>query len=181
MQDYADNIIVAVHRLSHMISLVPSQSTTLHTSIAVHYPTSSVSKYSILFVSLLSLPRLKLYDRRVSYDWGTQEAGARGPNLAISARSLHQSQYLVQRSTSRDGDMVLRGRYIYGMEVKVDRTLVVDPRKTCALLFPVSSQILTASNYHSGFREERALVCYLLSCSPPRNLHRQLALQSSKT
>ena len=39
---------------------------------------------------------------------------------------------------------------------------------------------LTASNYHSRFGEERALVCYHLSCSPPRNLHRQLALQSSK-
>ena len=37
--------------------------------------------------------------------------------------------------------MVLRGGYIYGMEVKVDWTLVVDLRKTCAYVFPVSSQI----------------------------------------
>ena len=77
--------------------------------------------------------------------------------------------------------MVLRGGYIYGMEVQFDRTLIVDPRKTCALVFPVFSQILTASNYYSGFGEERALVCYHLSRSPPRNLHGQLALQSSKT
>ena len=76
--------------------------------------------------------------------------------------------------------MVLRGGCIYGMEVKVDWTLVVDPRKTCAYVFPVSSK-LTALNYYSGFGEERALVCYHLSCSRPRNLHRQLALQSSKT
>ena len=41
--------------------------------------------------------------------------------------------------------MVLRRGYIYGMEVQFDRTLVVDPRKTCALLFHVSSQILMAS------------------------------------
>ena len=67
--------------------------------------------------------------------------------------------------------MVLRGGYIYGMEVQVDRTLVVDPRKTCALVFTVSSQILIASNDCSGFGEERTLVCCHLSCSPPRNLH----------
>ena len=62
--------------------------------------------------------------------------------------------------------MVLRGGYIYGMEVQFDRTLIVDPRKTCALVFPISSQILTASNYYSGFGEERALVCYHLSRPP---------------
>ena len=49
------------------------------------------------------------------------------------------------------------------------------------LVFPVSSQILTALNYYSGFGEERPLVRCHLSCSPLRNLHLQLALQSSKT
>ena len=49
------------------------------------------------------------------------------------------------------------------------------------LSFHVSPPILIASNYYSGFGEERPLVRYHLSLSPPRNLHRQLALQSSKT
>ena len=42
--------------------------------------------------------------------------------------------------------MVLRGEYIHEMEVQGDRALVVDPRKTYAILLPVSSQILTASD-----------------------------------
>ena len=68
------------------------------------------------------------------------------------------------------------------MEVQVvDRTLVVDPRKTYAIPFPVSSQVLIASNYYSGFGEERPLVCAHLSCSPAMNLRRKLALQSFKT
>ena len=50
-------------------------------------------------------------------------------------------------------------------EGQVDRTLVVDLRKTCALVFPVSSQILIVSNYYSGFGEERALVRFYLTCS----------------
>ena len=51
------------------------------------------------------------------------------------------------------------------MEVQVDRILLMGPRKTCAFLFLVSTQILIASNYYSGFGEKRPLVRCYLSCS----------------
>ena len=67
--------------------------------------------------------------------------------------------------------MVLRRGYIQELEIQVvDHTLVVDPRKTYAFLFTVSSPILIASNHHSGFGEERALVRYHLSFFTPKEL-----------
>lgn len=44
----------------------------------------------------------------------------------------------------------------------------------------VCSQMLIASDYYSGFGQERDVVCYYhLSASPLRNLFSQLALQLS--
>jgi hypothetical protein len=78
--------------------------------------------------------------------------------------------------------MVLPGKYIHGMEVQVDHILVVDPRETCAPLFPLHIlpdidhfRIIVAGSGKS--------ILWLLSFVRvhPEELTPQLAPQSSKT
>ena len=61
--------------------------------------------------------------------------------------------------------MVLRGRYIYRMEIQVDGILVMDTRKTCAHVVLVSSQVLTALNIIVG--SGKSVLWSVVTCHIP--------------
>ena len=54
--------------------------------------------------------------------------------MALASRSIYESLYRMQRSSQGNGEMVLRGKDVSGMEVNRFRLASLDSWKTCVPL-----------------------------------------------
>ena len=60
--------------------------------------------------------------------------------MALTTRSIYESQHCIPRSSQGNGDLVFRRKYVHGMEVNRFRVATVGSWKTCApVLFRLSA------------------------------------------